>query len=158
MLYRYLEGKAWNKATQESFNQCTADNRIPAQLVLVKAAGAFGGNWIDSNGMQLLLTLTSGSSDYSSTYQAPGGPPMGYNIVFRTEHPLQWPPPRYAGPHPGYAPAQPEMVLTQCDICPVAYAGVGQPAHYSQPRAQQPKAYAAAPPAYSSQPRAVTSL
>ena len=82
MLYRYYKGKAWNKATQESFNQCTADNRIPAQLVLVEAAGAFGGNWIDSNGMQLLLTLTSGSSDYSSTYQAPGGPPMGYNIVF----------------------------------------------------------------------------
>ena len=139
MLYRYCKGKAFNKAAQESFNQCSADNRIPAKLVLVERAGSFGGSWIDSKGVQLLVTHSTGG-EYSSSYQAPGGPPMGYNIVIRTTHPLQWPPPRYAGPHPGYAPAQ-------------AYAG-GQPVYNSQPRAQHPQAYVAAPPAYSSQPHA----
>ena len=60
-------------------------------------AYSIDGGWFDHRGTQLFVSSRGGMS--------PGGPPLGYNLVFTTKAPLAWPP-----QHVAPAPVQESMV------------------------------------------------
>ena len=62
-----------------------------------KLSVAGQGDWIDSSGLPLVLGSTTMASPHAAGLDDrlyPGGPPIGYNIVFTFDQPLHpWPPP-----------------------------------------------------------------
>eukprot|EP00450_Noctiluca_scintillans_P014987 CAMPEP_0194510850 /NCGR_PEP_ID=MMETSP0253-20130528/42314_1 /TAXON_ID=2966 /ORGANISM="Noctiluca scintillans" /LENGTH=192 /DNA_ID=CAMNT_0039354131 /DNA_START=45 /DNA_END=623 /DNA_ORIENTATION=- len=59
--------------------------------------GASRSGWFDHRGTELLMSSRQG--------MRPGGPPVGYNLIFTTKAPLAWPPQQVAA-----APVQGSMV------------------------------------------------
>ena len=70
----------FRKRVEEAIINVGNSLSVHVKLKLTQAAGGFGGIWLDSSGLQLIV----GGS--------PGGPPLGYNILLKLPTSIQWPP------------------------------------------------------------------
>uniref|UniRef100_A0A7S4QAV3 Uncharacterized protein n=1 Tax=Alexandrium monilatum TaxID=311494 RepID=A0A7S4QAV3_9DINO len=91
-------GCLWLKMKVDSFNNnakelVTGVSNNKMSLSMVEMAGAQHGAWVDSKGAPLLVRMGRGTQ--------PGGPPLGYNLIFSTQSPIPWPP--AAGMQPALA-------------------------------------------------------
>ncbi|CAK0880607.1 unnamed protein product [Prorocentrum cordatum] len=75
------------------------------RIEMTEMAGAFGGNWVDSKGQPLMMQGQRGS--------IPGGPPLGYNVIFTLPASLSWPPNGAPGQHMMAAPATAVVIGAQ---------------------------------------------
>jgi hypothetical protein len=94
ILYLKRKVDAFNKEASAAIATAVVQTGCSAKLDKVQIVSAFGGYWVDQNGLQLLLT--SGKSTRT------GGPPLGYNIVVNL-----------AAPPPYWSPSQGTQQITE---------------------------------------------
>jgi hypothetical protein len=90
LIYMKLKVDAFNKGAKEGIKLKATELGLNGRLEMIQMASPDSG-WFDSTGQQLMIK--QGGGEHSRPYLAPGGPPMGYNIIITTPTPMPWPPP-----------------------------------------------------------------
>jgi len=76
------------------------------RIEMTELAGPFKGNWVDSKGQPLMIPRGKHGSQ-------PGGPPLGYNVIFTLPASLSWPPNGAPGQHMMATPATAVVIGAQ---------------------------------------------
>jgi hypothetical protein len=90
LIYIKSKENGFNKGAKEGIKLKATELGLNGRLESIQMAMPDSG-WFDSTRQKLMIQ--QGGGENSSSYLAPGSPPMGYNIAITTPTPMPWPPP-----------------------------------------------------------------
>jgi hypothetical protein len=90
LIYIKSKENGFNKGAKEGIKLKATELGLNGRLESIQMAMPDSG-WFDSTRQKLMIQ--HGGGENSSSYLAPGSPPMGYNIIITTPTPMPWPPP-----------------------------------------------------------------